>query len=57
MTTDIYLEAQSIMDRIDSIDQAIEYMETVKCSTECYNAIIDMLKYDRESFVEQFRKL
>ena len=52
-----FLTACTLDHKMDLIDKAIEYMETVPVSTECYNAIVDMLKYDKEGITEDFRKL
>ena len=52
-----FLTACTLDHKMDLIDKAIEYMETVPVSTECYNAIVDMLKYDKEGIAEDFRKL
>lgn len=52
-----YLTACAVMDKVNEIDKAIEYMETVPVSTECHDAIIDMLKYDKEGLIEDFKKL
>lgn len=57
MTTSKYLEAQCVMEKIDSVEKAMEYMETVHCSTECYNAIKDMLSYERQSLIQDFQKI
>lgn len=52
-----FLTACALDHKMELIDKAIEYMETVPVSTECYSAIVDMLKYDKEGLVEDFRKL
>lgn len=52
-----YLTACGIMQKVDNIDKAIEYMETVMISEEAYKAIVDMLKYEREGLIEEFRQL
>ena len=52
-----FLTACAIDHKMELIDKAIEYMETVPMSTECYNAIVDMLKYEKEGLAEDFRKL
>lgn len=52
-----YLTACTIQHKIDNIEKAIEYMDTVMCSTECHDAIVDMLKYDKEGLIEDFKKL
>ena len=45
------------MNRIESIETAIEYMETVQCSKECMEAVVDMLKYDQHSLYDEFAKI
>ena len=57
MTTKKYIQAQQLMNRIESIETAIEYMETVQCSKECYEAVVDMLKYDQRSLYDEFAKI
>lgn len=57
MTQYEFLSACEISNKIDSIENAINYMETVHCSTECYNAIVDMLKYEKEGLINDFKKL
>lgn len=52
-----FLTASTLDHKMDLIDKAIEYMETVPVSSECYDAIVDMLKYDKEKIAEDFRKL
>ena len=52
-----YLTACAIMHKVELIEKAIEYMETIPVSTECYNAIIDMLKYEKEGLIDDFIKL
>lgn len=52
-----FLTACALDHKMELIDKAIEYMETVPMSTECYNAIVDMLKYDKEKIAEDFRQL
>lgn len=52
-----YLTACAIMHKVDLIDKAMEYMETVPVSTEAYEAIVDMLKYEKEGLIENFRTL
>lgn len=52
-----YLTAEALMHKIDSIEKAIEYMETVLCSTECHDAVVDMLKYDKDKILDEFRQL
>lgn len=52
-----FLTACAIDHKMELIDKAIEYMETVPMSAECYNAIVDMLKYEKEGLAEDFRKL
>lgn len=52
-----YLTACAIMHKVDLIEKAMEYMETVPMSTDCYNAIIDMLKYEKEGLIDNFRKI
>jgi division protein CdvB (Snf7/Vps24/ESCRT-III family) len=57
MTTKKYIQAQGLMNRIESIETAIEYMETVQCSKECMEAVVDMLKYDQRSLYDEFAKI
>lgn len=52
-----YLVACSIEHKMDLIDKAIEYMETVPVSTEAYEAIVDMLKYEKHGLIEDFKHL
>lgn len=52
-----FLTACALDHKMDLIDKAIEYMETVPMSTECHDAIVDMLKYEKEGLAENFRKL
>ena len=52
-----YLMAATIEHKIDLIDKAIEYMETVPVSTEAYEAIVDMLKYEKHGLIEDFKHL
>ena len=52
-----YLTACTIMHKTDLIEKAIEYMETVPVSTEAYEAIKDMLNYEKEGLIENFRTL
>ena len=52
-----YLIAATIEHKIDLIDKAIEYMETVPVSTEAYEAIVDMLKYEKHGLIEDFKHL
>lgn len=52
-----YLVACMIMEKVNKIEKAMEYMETVPMSTDCYNAIIDMLKYEKEGLIDNFRKI
>lgn len=52
-----YLTACAIEHKIDLVEKAIEYMETVPLSTECYNAIVDMLKYEKHGLIEDFKHL
>ena len=52
-----YLKAKQIMDKIDDIEQAIEYMETVHCSKECYEAIVQLLIYEQTCLYNQFHAL
>ena len=52
-----YLTACAIEHKIDLVEKAIEYMETVPLSTECYNAIVDMLKYEKHGLIENFKHL
>ena len=52
-----YLTACGLMHKVDLIEKAIEYMETVPVSTEAYEAIVDMLKYEKEGLIENFRTL
>lgn len=52
-----YLTACAIMHKVDLIEKAMEYMETVPMSTDCYNAIIDMLKYEKEGLIDNFKKI
>ena len=52
-----YLQAKQIMDKIDYIEQAIEYMETVHCSKECHEAIVQLLLQEQTSLYNQFHAL
>lgn len=52
-----YLVACSIEHKIDLIEKAIEYMETVPLSAEAYEAIVDMLKYEKHGLIEDFKHL
>lgn len=52
-----FLIACAIEHKIDLVEKAIEYMETVPLSTECYNAIVDMLKYEKSGLIEDFKHL
>lgn len=52
-----YLTACGLMHKVDLIEKAIEYMETVPVSTEAYEAIKDMLNYEKEGLIENFRTL
>lgn len=52
-----YLTACAIMHKVDLIEKAVEYMETVPVSTEAYEAIKDMLNYEKEGLIENFRTL
>lgn len=52
-----FLTASALDHKMELIDKAIEYMETVPLSTERYTAIIDMLKYEKECIAEDFRQL
>lgn len=49
-----YLTACGLMHKVDLIEKAMEYMETVPVSTEAYEAIVDMLKYEKEGLIENF---
>lgn len=57
MTYPEYLAACAVMDKVNEIDKAIEYMETVPVSTECYEAVKDMLEYDRQSLIDEFHNI
>lgn len=57
MTFPEYLTACSVMDKVNEIDKAIEYMETVPVSTECYEAVKDMLKYDKQKLIDEFHDI
>ena len=52
-----FLTASALDHKMELIDKAIEYMETVPVSTECHDAIVDMLKYEKEGIAEDFRQL
>lgn len=39
------------LNEIDSIEKAIKYMKTVQCSTECYNAIVNILNNEKETLI------
>lgn len=52
-----FLTAAALDHKMELIDKAIEYMETVPTSTECHDAIVDMLKYEKEGIAENFRQL
>lgn len=52
-----YLTACALDHKMDLIDKAIEYMETVPVSTEAYEAIVDMLKYEKSGLIEDFKHL
>lgn len=52
-----YIKAKQIMDKIDDIEQAIEYMETVHCSKECYEAIVQLLIHEQTCLYNQFHAL
>lgn len=52
-----YLTACAIMHKVDLIEKAVEYMETVPVSTEAYEAIKDMLNYEKEGLIDNFRTL
>lgn len=52
-----FLTACALDHKMELIDKAIEYMETVPVSTECHDAVVDMLKYEKEGIAEDFRQL
>ena len=52
-----FLTACTLDHKMDLIDKAIEYMETVPVSTEAYEAIVDMLKYEKHGLIEDFKHL
>lgn len=52
-----FLTASALDHKMELIDKAIEYMETVPMSTDCHDAVVDMLKYEKEGIAEDFRKL
>lgn len=57
MTYPEYLTACAVMDKVNEIDKAIEYMETVPVSTECYEAVKDMLEYDKKGLIDEFHNI
>lgn len=47
------MEFTNTLHVIDEIEKAIVYMETVPVSTECYNAIVDMLDYEKQCIINK----
>lgn len=52
-----FLTACALDHKMDLIDKAIEYTETVPVSTEAHDAIVDMLKYEKHGLIEDFKHL
>lgn len=57
MTQADYLHACSIMNNIDEVEKLMDYLETVPLSPECYNAIKDMLEYEKKDMIERFKMI
>ena len=57
MTQYEFLSACEISNKIDSIENAIEYFDTVICSTYCHDKIVEILKHEKEGLINDFKKL